>query len=38
MMIEHYFLAVFLGAAVVAGALLGLVAAYLIYMRRENRR
>lgn len=37
-MIEHYFLAVSLGAAVVAGALLGVVAAYFIYMWRENRR
>lgn len=37
-MTDHYFLAVSLGAAVVAGALLGVVAAYFICMWRENRR
>jgi hypothetical protein len=37
-MIEHYFLAVSLGAAVVAGALLGVVAVWLIAVWRENRR
>lgn len=37
-MTEHYFLAVSLGAAVVAGGLLGLVAVWLIAVWRENRR